>query len=225
MTTPTDIARTIDHALLKPTLTDEELEAGYDLAIRYGVASVCVMPFGLARCAERLTGSAVAPSTVIGFPQGVNATAVKVAEAERALADGGIELDMVVNPSWVKSGRWDDVTTDIDAVLTPTHAAGAKLKVIFETCQLTDAEIERLCEICSALRVDWVKTSTGFGSHGATDAHVALMRRSCLASVQIKASGGLRSLDDVLRMRELGCTRCGASGTDAIMAEAHTRLG
>ncbi|MAY74162.1 MAG: deoxyribose-phosphate aldolase [Phycisphaerae bacterium] len=218
--TPAEIAKTIDHALLKPTLTDAELEAGYDLAIEHRVASVCVMPFALARCAERLAGSGVEPSTVIGFPLGVHRTSVKVAEAEAALADGGTELDMVVNVSRVKSGAWDDVRSDVAAVLAPVRAAGMKLKVIFENCYLEASEIERLCGICSELRVDWVKTSTGFGSGGATDEDVALMRRITDPAVQVKASGGLKTLADVERMRALGCTRCGASSTAAIMAEA-----
>lgn len=219
------IAKTIDHALLKPETTDAELEAGYDLAIEHHVASVCVMPFALPRCTERLAGSGVHPSTVIGFPHGVNHTAVKVREAELALADGGVELDMVVNPSLVVSGKWDAVKEDIAEVLVATHSAGAKLKVIFENSRLETSHIERLCEICAELHVDWVKTSTGFGSHGATEEHVTLMRARSPESVQVKASGGIRDLDTLLRMRKLGCTRCGSSSTAAIMAEAHARFG
>ncbi|MEN0020652.1 MAG: deoxyribose-phosphate aldolase [Planctomycetota bacterium] len=222
--TPRVIAKTIDHALLKPTMTLDEIEAGYDLAIRLDVASVCVMPFGLARCAERLADCTVEPSTVIGFPHGVNTTAAKAAEAEQALADGGTELDMVVNTPWVLSAKWGDVAADIKAVLEPTHAGGQKIKVIFETCQLGTSHIARLSELCTELGADWIKTSTGFGSVGATPEAVRTMRAHAGDQVQIKASGGVRTLDDVILYRELGCTRCGSSSTEAIMAEATAKL-
>jgi deoxyribose-phosphate aldolase len=220
-----DIAKMIDHSLLVPTLRAEELEAGCRLAREYDVASVCILPYALRRCAELLGGSTVRPSTTIGFPHGGHATRVKVGEAEQALLDGGLELDMVVNLSKVLSGDWGYVRDDVRSVLEPTHARGAKLKVIFENCYLEDAHKIRLCEICGELGADWVKTSTGFGTGGATDADLILMRRHSPAHVQVKAAGGVRDLDRLLRVRELGCTRSGATRTKEILEECRRRLG
>lgn len=226
MPTPADIARMIDHALLKPTLTDAELDEGCRLARELGVASVCIMPFAVARCAEILEGSGVVASTVIAFPHGVNATATKADEARRALADGAVELDMVVNVSKVRSGDWTYVRDDIAAVLAPVSGtAGAKLKVIFENALLEDAHKIRLCEVCGELGVDWVKTSTGFAESGATEHDLRLMREHSPERVQVKASGGIRDLDTVLRFREIGVTRVGASGSRAIVEEARARFG
>ncbi len=219
-----DVAKMIDHSLLRPALTGPELEAGCALAREYDVASVCTLPYSLARCTELLEGSTVVPSTTIGFPHGAHHTSVKVFEAERALDDGGRELDMVVNVSMVRSGDWGYVRDDVRAVLEPTHSRGAKLKVIFENCYLDDAQKVRLCEICGELRVDWVKTSTGFGTSGATDADLTLMRKHSPAHVQVKAAGGVRDLDRLLRVREIGCTRSGATATREILDEARRRL-
>jgi len=158
-----DIAGMIDHSLLAPTLGTAELEQGCRLALDYEVASVCILPYALPRCVEILTGSLVQPTTTVGFPHGGHATSVKVAEAERALADGATELDMVVNVSKALGNDWDYVRQDIAAVLEPTHAKRMKLKVIFENCYLQEAQKIRLCEIGGELGVDWVKTSTGFG--------------------------------------------------------------
>jgi deoxyribose-phosphate aldolase len=218
-----DLAKMLDHSLLRPMMTQEELEAGCRLAREYDVASVCIMPYYLKRCAELLAGSAVVPSTTIGFPHGANRTSVKVFEAERALDDGGLELDMVVNVSKVRSGDWGYVRDDIRAVLEPTHARGAKLKVIFENCYLDDAQKIRLCEIGGELRVDWVKTSTGFGTSGATDEDLILMRKHSPAHVQVKAAGGVRDLDRLIRVREIGCTRSGATASRDILDEARRR--
>ena len=220
-----DIAGMIDHSLLQPTLTEEQLEAGCRLALDYKVASVCILPYSLKRAAGILAGSTVQPSTTIGFPHGGHTTAVKVAEAEKALADGGTELDMVVYISLVLSGDWAYVERDIKAVLEPTHAGRMKLKVIFENCYLEDHQKIRLCEICGELGVDWVKTSTGYGTGGATDEDLILMRKNSPAHVQVKAAGGVRNLDQLLRVRELGCTRSGASRTKDILDELKTRLG
>lgn len=220
-----DIAKMIDHSLLNPTLTLDELEAGCAVAVRYNVASVCIMPFYLRRCADLLAGSTVVPSTTIGFPHGGHTTAVKVAEAEQALRDGGIELDMVVNISRVLSGDWDCVRDDIRAVIDVTHGGGGKVKVIFENCYLTDEQKIRLCEICGELGADWVKTSTGYGTGGATDADLKLMRAHSPASVQVKAAGGVRTLDRLLEVRALGVTRCGATRTVEILEECKARLG
>jgi deoxyribose-phosphate aldolase len=219
------IAKMIDHSLLNPTLTVAELERGLQVALDYDVASVCIMPYYLKRCAEVLAGSTVKASTTIGFPHGGHTTAVKVAEAKRALTDGGEELDMVVNISQVLSGDWDAVRADIRAVIDVTHAAGQKVKVIFENCYLDDAQKIRLCEICGELGADWVKTSTGYGTGGATDADLILMRKHSPARVQVKAAGGVRTLDRLLEVRALGVTRAGASRTTTILDECRQRVG
>ncbi|MBN1890207.1 MAG: deoxyribose-phosphate aldolase [Thermoflexales bacterium] len=223
--TYTQIAKMIDHSLLNPTTTVEDLEKGCRLALAYDVASVCLMPYFLKRCAEILAGSTVKASTTIGFPHGGHTTAAKVAEAQQALADGGQELDMVVNISQVLSGQWDYVRNDIEAVVDVTHAREQKVKVIFENCYLSDEHKIRLCEICSELRADWVKTSTGYGTGGATPKDVELMRRHTPAHIQVKAAGGVRTLDQLLEMRALGASRAGASGTAAILDECRQRLG
>ena len=219
-----DIAKMIDHSLLAPTLTVADFEAGIQLALEYDVASVCIVPSYLKRCSTLLAGSDVKPSTTIGFPHGGQATAAKVAEAKLALDDGALELDMVINLHRALSGDWDYVRTDIAAVLSETHARGQKLKVIFETCYLSDAQKVRLCEICGELAADWVKTSTGFGSSGATLADLRLMRAHSPPSVQVKASGGVRDLAFVLAARELGVSRCGSSRTREILDQCRLRL-
>jgi deoxyribose-phosphate aldolase len=220
-----DIAKMIDHSLLNPSLTVRELEAGCRLAVDYNLASVCIMPFYLKRCAEILQGSTVKPSTTIGFPHGGHATAIKVAEARQALDDGGEELDMVVNISKAVSDDWPYVKADVQAVLEVTHALGRKLKVIFENCYLKDEQKIKLCEICGGLGVDWVKTSTGYGSGGATEADVRLMRQHSPPHVQVKAAGGIRDLDRLLFFRALGATRIGASRSAEILNECKRRMG
>jgi deoxyribose-phosphate aldolase len=219
-----DIAKMIDHSLLNPTLTEKELEQGCRLALEYNCASVCIMPYALGRCAEILKGSAVKTSTTIGFPHGGHTTAVKVAEAERALDDGGQELDMVVNVSKVLSEDWDYVRRDIQAVIEVTHGRGQKVKVIFENCYLQGHHKIRLCEICGELGADWVKTSTGYGTGGATIEDLKLMRQHSPADVQVKAAGGVRTLDKLLEVRTLGVTRVGASRTADILDEVRRRL-
>lgn len=219
-----DIAQMIDHSLLKPTMTRDELEAGCQLALEYQVASVCIMPYYLSRARDILSGSGVLPSTTIGFPHGGQSSRVKQLEAEQALRDGARELDMVVNISLVLSGDFDSVRTDILAVLQPTHARGAKLKVIFENCYLNDAQKVRLCEVCGELSVDWVKTSTGFGSAGATLEDLSLMRKHSPAHVQVKAAGGIQDLDTLLKIREIGVTRSGCSKTREVLNELRSRL-
>jgi len=220
-----DIAKMIDHSLLNPTLTRDDLDQGIHLALAYNVASVCILPYYLKRCAEALAGSSVKASTTIGFPHGGHTTAVKVAEARRALADGGEELDMVVNISKVLSGDWDYVRGDIGAVIEAAHEAGKKVKVIFENCYLKDDHKIRLCEICGGLNADWVKTSTGYGSGGATLEDLQLMRKHTPAHVQVKAAGGVRDLDMLLRVKEIGVTRVGATRTAAMLDEGRRRLG
>ena len=220
-----DIARIIDHSLLNPTLTAEELEQGIQTALKYEVASVCILPYYLKRCTQLLKGSAVKSSTTIGFPHGGQTIAVKVAEAHQALDDGCEELDFVVNISQVLSGNWDYVRSDINAVIDAAHVRQQKVKIIFENCYLNYAQKIRLCEICGGLEADWVKTSTGFGSGGATIEDVKLMRKYSPAHVQVKAAGGIRDLDAVLAFRELGVTRIGSSRTVEILEECRRRSG
>ena len=220
-----DIAKMIDHSLLNPTLTVAELEAGCRLAVAYDVASVCILPYYLKRCADLLRGSTVKASTTIGFPHGGHTTAIKRAEAEQALADGGEELDMVVNISQVLSGEWDYVREDIRAVIDVAHAAGQKVKVIFENCYLQDEHKIRLCQICGELNADWVKTSTGYGTGGATLDDLRLMRKHSAANVQVKAAGGVRDLDKLLEVRQLGVRRVGASRTREMLDECRRRVG
>jgi deoxyribose-phosphate aldolase len=219
-----DISRMIDHSLLRPETTLEAFETGCRLAAAYQTGSVCIQPHYLARCTELLSGSGVKSSTVIGFPHGGHRTAVKVAEARQAIADGGEELDVVCNISRVVSGDWDYVRSDLEAVIELAHAAHAKVKVIFENCYLNAPQKIRLCEICTELRADWVKTSTGYGSSGSTLEDLRLMRQYSGPDVQVKAAGGIRDLDALLACRELGVTRVGASATQAMLDECRRRL-
>jgi deoxyribose-phosphate aldolase len=220
-----DIAKMIDHSLLNPGMSDEVLEQGIQTALDYDVASVCIMPYYLKRCAERLKDSAVKASATVGFPHGGHTTAVKVAEARQALADGGQEMDTVVNISKVLSRDWDYVRADLKAVIDVVHAAGQKVKVIFENCYLQDEHKIALCEICGELGADWVKTSTGYGTGGATIEDLKLMRAHSPARVQVKAAGGVRTLDKLLEVRALGVTRVGASRTVEMLDECKKRLG
>jgi len=220
-----DIAKMIDHSLLKPTLTEEELEKGLQIALDYDVASVCIMPYYLKRCAEVLAGSTVKASATIGFPHGGHTTAIKVAEAKQALLDGGEELDMVVNISQVLSGNWDYVRADIQAVTEVTHSYGQKVKVIFENAYLEDEHKIKLCEICADLKTDWVKTSTGYGPGGATIEDLKLMRQHSPDFVEVKAAGGVRTFDQLLEVRAVGVSRVGASATVAILEECKKRVG
>jgi len=220
-----DISRMIDHSLLKPTMTTDDFEVGCRLAVAYQCGSVCIQPYYLKRCAEILKGSGVRASTVIGFPHGGHTSAVKVAEAKQALADGGEELDLVCNISKVLSGDWDYVREDLRGVIDVTHAAGQKVKVIFENCYLNDEQKIRLCEICSELKADWVKTSTGYGTGGATIDDLKLMRKHAAAGVQVKAAGGVRDMDALLECRAVGVSRIGASATQSMLDDCRARLG
>jgi deoxyribose-phosphate aldolase len=195
------------------------------MALEYNCASVCIMPYYLARCSEILQGSTVKASTTIGFPHGGHTTAIKVAEAERALDDGCQELDMVTNISKVLSEDWDYVRQDLKAVIDIAHARNQKVKVIFENCYLKDVHKIRLCEICSDVGADWVKTSTGFGTSGATIEDVKLMRAHSPAHVQVKAAGGIRNLEQLLTFRDLGVSRVGASRTKDILEDCRRLLG
>jgi deoxyribose-phosphate aldolase len=217
--TERDIAKTIDHSLLRPELDDAFVEAGCRLAAKYDVASVCVRPADVRRAAALLAGTDVAVGTTIGFPHGNHRTETKVFEAQRALADGATELDMVLQIGALKSGRDADVRADIEAVVKVGHAAGAIVKVIFENAYLTDDEKVRACRLSEAAGADFVKTSTGFAPSGATHDDLRLMRANTSPHVRIKAAGGVRTLDALLAVMELGVTRIGATATETIIGD------
>jgi deoxyribose-phosphate aldolase len=228
-----DLAKMIDHSLLHPTMTDEEIRLGCELARRCDVATACVKPYAVPLAKDVLAGSDVGVCPVIGFPHGNSTTRIKVAEADEAAIAGGSEIDMVVNIGKVRGGDWDYVTAEIQAIQDVVRANGAILKVIFENDYLQEQHIVRLCGICSAIGVAFVKTSTGYGFvkqpdgsyayKGATVPHLKLMRQHCPPHVQIKAAGGVRTLDDLLMVRSLGVSRIGATATEAILAEARRR--
>ncbi|WP_404306282.1 deoxyribose-phosphate aldolase [Neorhodopirellula lusitana] len=220
-----DLAKMIDHSILQPNSSVTDFESGIDLALAYDVASVCIMPHYAKRCSERLAGSSVISSTVIGFPHGGHTTAIKRAEALQAIDDGCQELDMVCSISNVVSGNWDYVRDDIAAVIEVAHQASRQVKVIFENCYLDDDQKTRLCEICSELKADWVKTSTGFGTSGATMEDLRLMRRVAAPEVQVKAAGGVRNLDDLIAVKKIGASRCGSSRTQGLLDPLREKLG
>jgi deoxyribose-phosphate aldolase len=233
MPTIQDIAQMIDHSLLHPTMTDADIKAGCDLAKKYQVATVCIKPYSISMVKDWMADSGVGICPVIGFPQGNSTIAIKVKEAEAAAEAGGDEIDMVVNIGKVLGGDWDYVSQEIQQINQAVLANSAILKVIFENDFLEDEHIIRLCEICSEHQVAFVKTSTGYGMvkqsngmysyQGATDHHLKLMRQHSADTVQIKAAGGVRTLDDVLRVRALGVTRIGATATAQILQEAVSR--
>jgi len=221
--TERDIAKTIDHSLLRPELDDAFVEDGCRLAARYHVASVCVRPADVRRAKAILAGTDVAVGTTIGFPHGNHATEIKVHEAERALADGATELDMVIQIGALKSGRDADVEADIRAVVDVAHAAGAIVKVIFENAYLTDDEKVRACRLATAAGGDFVKTSTGFAPSGATHDDLRLMRANTPAHIGVKAAGGVRTLDALIDVMDLGVTRIGATATETIILDFRSR--
>jgi deoxyribose-phosphate aldolase len=221
--TERDIAKAIDHSLLRPELDDAFVEDGCRLAAEYDVASVCVRPADVARARALLEGTDVAVGTVVGFPHGSHTTGIKVAEARQALADGATELDMVIQIGALRSGRDADVEADIAAVVDVAHAAGAIVKVIFENAYLTDKEKIRACHVAEAAGADFVKTSTGFAPSGATHHDLRLMRANTSPRIGVKAAGGIRSLDALLEVLELGTTRVGATQTKAIIDDFRAR--
>ncbi|MCV0402417.1 MAG: deoxyribose-phosphate aldolase [Chloroflexi bacterium] len=221
--TERQLAKTIDHSLLRPELDDAFVEEGCRLAAEYDVASVCVRPTDVARAHEILAGTDVAVGTTIGFPHGNHRTETKVFEAERALADGATELDMVLKIGALKAGRDAEVQADIAAVVDVAHARGAIVKVIFENAYLTDDEKIRACRLTEAAGAEFVKTSTGFAPSGATHDDLRLMRANTSPHVQVKAAGGVRTLDDLLAVMALGVTRIGATQTKPILDEYRAR--
>ena len=221
--TERDVAKTIDHSLLRPELDDAFIEDGCRLAARYDVASVCVRPVDVRRAAELLRGTDVAVGTTVGFPHGNHLTEVKVLEARRALDDGATELDMVLKIGALKSGRDADVLEDIQAVVDIGHAGGALVKVIFENAYLTDDEKVRACRLTAKAGGDFVKTSTGFAATGATHDDLRLMRANTPPHIQVKAAGGVRTLDALLEVMALGVTRIGATATETIIENFRRR--
>jgi len=231
-----ELAKMIDHSLLHPTMTATDLIKGCKIALDYDVASVCIKPYAIPLAVEQLKGSDVLVGTVIGFPQGNSTIDIKVAETVQACKDGAVEIDMVVNIGKVLEEDWDYITKEIEAVCNATHNHNAVLKVIFENDYLPDAAHKiKLCEICSQLGVDFVKTSTGYGFNkgddgkysykGATHEDLILMRKHSADQVQVKAAGGVRTLDDLLAVKNLGVTRIGATATIAILEAANERFG
>jgi deoxyribose-phosphate aldolase len=227
------LAKMIDHSLLHPTMTDEAIIAGCQLSRKYDVATTCVKPYATRTASDALRGSGVEVCSVIAFPHGNSTTAIKVLEAEAAVLEGATEIDMVVNLGKVLGGDWSYVSQDIKAVNDLVVSNGVLLKVIFENDYLEDQQIIKLCEICASHAVAFVKTSSGYGFvkqpngmysyQGATDHQLRLMRHHSPSSVQLKAAGGVRSLDDLLRVREIGVTRIGATATESILEEAWRR--
>jgi deoxyribose-phosphate aldolase len=185
---------------------------------------VCIKPYAVAMAARILAGSGVAVGTTVGFPHGGHATAVKVFESRQAMADGATELDMVINIGQALAGQWDEVASDIDAVTRAAHDGGSIVKVIFENCYLNDEQKIRLCQICGEVGADYVKTSTGYGTGGATLDDLRLMRRFAPPHVKLKAAGGVRDLPSMIACAELGCDRIGASRTAEILDELKARL-
>ncbi len=236
-----ELAKMIDHSLLHPTMTDQELEDGCKVAAKYQVASVCIKPYAVKRAVELLRGSGVLVGAVIGFPHGNSCTESKRYETSLACQDGAAEIDMVINLGKALTGDWDYVANDIRVVCEEAHRHGAKVKVIFENDYLTkggagldsDAFKKLLCQISEQAGADWVKTSSGYGFvkqpdgsynyKGATEHDLALMRASVSAKVQVKAAGGVRDLDGLIKVRDLGGSRCGATATAAMMDEYRRR--
>jgi deoxyribose-phosphate aldolase len=217
MVTYEEIAGMIDHSLLKPNLTDREIEEGCRIAQEYGVAAVCVRPSDVRRAAEILKDDPVRVTTVVGFPHGSTTTAAKVFESEEAIRDGAVELDVVLNIGKLKSRDYGYVRADLAAVTAAAHNKGVIVKVIFENCYLDEEEKIAACRISSEVGVDFVKTSTGFGTGGAEDKDIKLMRAHTAASIKIKAAGGIRTLERAIEARKLGCTRIGATATVGIL--------
>jgi deoxyribose-phosphate aldolase len=217
------LAKVIDHSLLKPEMTEAEVIAGCELAKKYHVASVCVKPADVKLAVSRLAGSDVAVGTVIGFPHGSSTTVIKVAEAKQAMADGAVELDMVINIGAMRSGKYEYVQNDIKAVVEAARVNKALVKVILENAYLSNEEKVKACQLCEQAGADFVKTSTGYAPSGATLEDVRLMRASVSDKVQVKCAGGVRTLDVLLAMIDAGVTRSGAT-TTAIMLDEFKKV-
>jgi len=217
-----DIAQMIDHSLLRPELTEDDIRKGCDLAKKYKVATVCCSPSALALVKQLLEGSDVKATTVVGFPLGYNKTETKVFEAEQAIKDGAVELDMVINIGRLLGRDFDYVKNDIKAVVDAAHRQDVLVKVILENCYLTDELKQIACRLAEEAGADFVKTSTGFGTGGATLEDLQLMRKTVSEKVQVKAAGGVRDLEMAVKVREAGCARFGATRTESIMEECYS---
>jgi deoxyribose-phosphate aldolase len=220
-----DIAQMIDHSLLRPELTEEDVREGCEIAKKYKVATVCCRPSEVASVKQLLQGSDVKTTTVVGFPHGCNKTETKVFEAEQAIGDGAVELDMVINIGRLLSGDYDYVKEDIRAVVDAAHRHNVLVKVIFENYYLTDEQKRVACRLSEEAGADFVKTSTGFADGGATLEDLQLMRDNVSGSVQVKAAGGVRDLEMALKVRQIGCTRFGATRTQTIMEQCYDKSG
>ncbi len=231
-----ELAKMIDHSILHPTMTDEDLKRECAVAAKYDVASVCVKPYAVKQAVELLKGTDVLVGCVIGFPAGNSAIEVKVFEADLACKDGAVEIDMVINVAKALQGDWDYIEKEIGAITEACHKNKAIVKVIFETDYVNRKEdIIKLCEICTKVGTDYVKTSSGFGFVkqpngdynyiGATIENLKLMKASSGPKVKVKAAGGVRSLDGLLAVQEAGCERCGATATVTILEDAKKRFG
>ncbi len=218
-----EIARMIDHSLLRPELTREDIRKGCEIARKYKVATVCCSPSEVALVKELLNGSGVKTTTVVGFPHGYNTTEAKVFEAEQAIKDGAVELDMVINIGRLLSGDCEYVKNDIRAVVRTAHRHQVLVKVILENYYLTDEQKKTACRLCEEAGADFVKTSTGFAAGGATLEDLRLMRENVSEKVQIKAAGGVRDLEMATKVKRAGCTRFGATRTEEIMEDCYKR--
>ncbi|MDQ1541317.1 MAG: deoxyribose-phosphate aldolase [Actinomycetota bacterium] len=221
--TEAQVAAMIDHSLLRPELTLDDVTAGCEIAATHDVASVCCKPSDVVHAGRLLAGTRVLVGTVVGFPHGSSTTATKVFEARRALDEGARELDMVINIGRLRGGQREEVADDIRAIVDVAATTGALVKVIFENAYLTDDEVVLACRLTEEAGADFVKTSTGFASTGATMEHLRLMRRSVGPKMQVKAAGGVRTLDTLLEMVAIGVSRFGATATVAMLADAKAR--
>jgi deoxyribose-phosphate aldolase len=230
------LAKMIDHSILHPTMTDVDLRRECEVARKYDVASVCVKPYAVKQAVELLQGSDVLVGCVIGFPAGNSTIGVKVFEAEQACKDGAVEIDMVINIGKALLGDWTYITEEIKAVTDACHQHHAIVKVIFETDYvIKESDIVKLCQICTEVGADYVKTSSGFGFvkqangdynyKGATIPVLELMKKSVGPKVKVKAAGGVRTLDQLIAVQAAGCSRCGATATTVMMEDATKRFG
>lgn len=231
-----EIAKMIDHSLLHPSLTDREMIEGCQLAARYDVASVCIKPYAVKLATQQLGNTEVAVGTVVSFPHGNSLIQIKRLETQKACEEGATEIDMVINIGKAIAGDWQYLADEISTIVQEAHKSNALVKVIFENDFITNSATKvKLCEICEQVGADYVKTSTGYGYNkqpdghfatlGATEADIRLMRASCSPRVKVKAAGGVRDLDALLRMKELGADRIGASATASILDEYNRRAG
>ncbi len=231
-----ELAKMIDHSILHPTMTDDDLKKECEVALKYEVASVCVKPYMVPMAVNLLKGSDVLVGCVIGFPAGNSTIDVKVFEAVKACKDGAVEIDMVINIGKSLQGDWEYIENEIGAVAGVCHELNAIVKVIFETDYVTKKEdIVKLCQICTKVGADYVKTSSGFGFvkgsdgkfsyEGATIENLKLMKASVGPKVKVKGAGGVRTLDGLIAVQEAGCTRCGATATISMMEDAIKRFG